>query len=531
MKWSQTLGSNQVDDRIVKLKRAFATPACTKVCTPDLERWTYAFRRNLLTKACSAVRHAYLPSLSNMFPLLRLALRLLRDIDFVAVPNDKGPGYAFVTATAFRSMEANIAEKSCYVRVRPCDIPERQNKEAAAAAARRVETHIGLSGAARTLNRSLARGTFLAKLGLQVKTHKAPGDVGVRNLHCCSDFPLEGLARWLTETFVAAVPSQHLLRDSIQARDHIHGMQVTVDAKLATLDIKDFFMSGDAHQLLADCTDAFVGAIRTLVSEVLCLLLDSQYVVLQSDPACMYKVVEGSGMGLLFSGSVATLSFYRRGEVKLVNPSSMTRHCVSCYRRYHDDIICVYQDSCLFMDFVRQMRYLADYFKVICTEVSQHQIRYLDLKITKVKTHLEVIPALEKPIIPLAPESGHAKFVHWAWPHAVASRFKRLAGPRANSCAILNYYSSNNAAPWTQRVLESALTSSPSPRPKGVVDPGHTVWLKVTSHPLWNAMLPSWISQMQPPASVDSRVRIAWRNHHKSLAHIIRVHNKNLLGR
>jgi hypothetical protein len=299
-------------------------------------------------------------------------------------------------------------------------------------------------------------------------------------------------------------------------------------------------MSGSTDDLLADCTSAFTGALRILVSEVLFLLLDSQYIVLKSDSTSAFKVVEGSGMGLMFSGAVASLSFYRRVEVHMINPSGLTEHRVTSYSRYHDDIICVYHCAQSFVRFVHQMRTRAGYFKIKCTKVSSDRIPYLDLNISKSNCILHVEPLLEKPIIPLAPQSGHAPWVHAAWPTAVASRYLRLACGHVSTnpltqnfdiSAIKAYYERNNVSPLTLRVLNNRKpVRKPSLNPSEDMTGSRPVWLKAVSHPVWNKTMPSWVSHMQPHASVKANVRIAWCNSNKSLAHEIRAHNTRKLG-
>ena len=520
----------------VRYKRPFPTPPCRRMCSPDIEGWARKFRGQMIAKAKSVVKHAYVPMSSNIFPLLKIALRQLRHMAYIALPNDKGPGFALVTVSDFNAIEEQVMSRTSYLPVRPCDVPTRQNLCAAASAASRVESYMDWPGAAKTLNRSLYRGSFLASIGLQVKTHKPPGSVGIRNLHRSPLYPLEGLARWLTSVLQDAIPTAHFLRDSIQAKQRLHGLQVPTGSKIALCDLKDFFMSGDCMSLLADCTSALSGALKVLASEVLCLLLDSQYVTIQSNPECIFKVIEGSGMGLLFSGAVSNLAFYQRVEKHLTTSSALVSHGVLSYQRYHDDIVCVYRCAQLFIRFFQQMRHRAGYFKVLCTEVSSKQVRYLDLNIAIVRNRVEISPALYKPIIPLAPESGHSKYVHVAWPKAVSNRLHSLASLNDPNIAgaILDYYKSNNAAPQTLQVFIETMSQRPSSCPPSrpcLSSPEvRTLWLKVTAHPLWTSSFQSCIRRLQPPADANVKVRIAWRNSNNSLAHKIRLNNKRLLG-
>ena len=138
-------------------------------------------------------------------------------------------------------------------------------------------------------------------------------------------------------------------------------------------------------------------------------------------------------------------------------------------------------------------------------------------------------------MLPLAPESGHTTAVHRAWPVAVARRNINLSGGKVHNNAIVEYYRNNNAAPVTLRVLERTLLSPPAPCSSSDRSSTQTVWMKATAHPLMTSSLPSFVSNLQPPADENLRIRIAWRNSHSSLAQLIcksnRHHLKDGLGR
>lgn len=121
-------------------------------------------------------------------------------------------------------------------------------------------------------------------------------------------------------------------------------------------------------------------------------------------------------------------------------------------------------------------------------------------------------------MIPLAPESGHTTAVNRAWPRAVALRYLVLSGGKSNNSAIAEYYRNNNAAPWTLRVLDRTLLSPPVSRVPRDSDSTQTLWMKATAHPLSMSTLPSFVSNLQSPASEKFEIRIAWRNSNSSLA-------------
>ena len=112
-------------------------------------------------------------------------------------------------------------------------------------------------------------------------------------------------------------------------RGQIAGCRVG-SAKLATLDVKDFFLSGSLPDLISDCMFFYNGPHAALLREALFFLLDSQYVVPlgthigeDESPAVVHQCIEGSGMGLMHSGIIAILSFRKRVEIPLLENSQI----------------------------------------------------------------------------------------------------------------------------------------------------------------------------------------------------------------
>ena len=162
-------------------------------------------------------------------------------------------------------------------------------------------------------------------------------------------------------------------------------------------------------------------------------------------------------MGLLFSGAVASLSFYHRVEKKFIDTDILSSSGVIAYQRYHDDIVCAYENSAKFFGFVHQVKLHSAHFKVVCSQSSASKVDYLDLSVCISQSRIHTSPALKKIVIPLAPESGHTSAVHTAWPRAVALRYLILSGGKSNKSATAEYYRNNNSAPGTLRVLDRTL--------------------------------------------------------------------------
>ena len=469
---------------------------------------------------------------SNLLGLERLALRLFRSLPFVLLPNDKGPGFSFMDVATFAAVEQSVSSNASYIGIHRCDIPVESTMRACAAAARRVEAYLGLDGAAAQINRSLTRGTLFARLGLTVKSHKEPGSMTCRNLHKMPSYQLEGLAKWVGAQLASKLNVPHIMTDSFAVKRSLHGMQVPAGAVLATLDLKDFFMSGPIFDLIADCVSFFDGPLGILIGEVLCLLLDNQYIVL-SDGVQFFKCVAGSGMGLPHSGMVANLSFLKRVEVALVTPECLTRHSILRYVRYFDDILCVYHDRSMFAQFVQDMKVRATHFTITCSAVSSIAVQYLDLEVAARNCLLTVFPTVGKPTIPLACSSGHVPHVHNSWPAAVASRFFTLADHSNHSAKqLLTYYEKYNADPG---VICTISKYASSPHALHVANRAQldestpTSWLRLGSHPLWWPSMPRMLNSVPQPVGFECHIRIAWKNMYPNLAQKVELHNRRAL--
>ena len=172
------------------------------------------------------------------------------------------------------------------------------------------------------------KGSFFFRLGLQVKTHKPQQEITCRNLHRLGSNAMRGLSKWLADMLTKHARLPHCLIDSFVAAREWNGTHCPEGSLLATLDIKDSFLSGDACGVLAECMTLYEGAVPQLVREALFLLLDHRFVITQfhakellkvdfenhldqlgcQDPV-FYKCVKGSGTGLPHSGRVAKFEF------------------------------------------------------------------------------------------------------------------------------------------------------------------------------------------------------------------------------
>ena len=101
---------------------------------------------------------------------------------------------------------------------------------------------------------------------------------------------MRGLSKWVAEMLTKHARLPHCLIDSFVAAWEWKGTHCRERSLLANLDIKDFFLSGDACDLLADCMALYEGPLPQLVCEALFLLLNHEFVITQSHAKELLKV-------------------------------------------------------------------------------------------------------------------------------------------------------------------------------------------------------------------------------------------------
>ena len=121
------------------------------------------------------------------------------------------------------------------------------------------------------LRKSLADSTAIATLQLTVKTLKAPGEMTTRPIHAASRYAFAGLARWVSKQFRARLQElPHILMSTADFHKAINGMNAKADDFWIKLDIRDFFMSGKTHELVADAVAGMEsGQYKSLVEDSL----------------------------------------------------------------------------------------------------------------------------------------------------------------------------------------------------------------------------------------------------------------------
>ena len=112
------------------------------------------------------------------------------------------------------------------------------------------------------------------------------------------------------------------------------------------VDIKDFFMSGDADSLVVDaCSINPSEAKRRVAERVAFFLLRHQLIRSDLLPGRLWRVIKGSGRGLKHSSALCDAALFAKCERPFIlNPVAASALGVRFYRRFKDDMFAIVGD-------------------------------------------------------------------------------------------------------------------------------------------------------------------------------------------
>ncbi|CAE7846274.1 unnamed protein product, partial [Symbiodinium necroappetens] len=192
---------------------------------------------------------------SNMNSIVRLGLSMLKSGEYGAVPTDKDGGYAMVHKTSFvaaliQSMDQNTYDPDVMLH----DLSAQDYVENYASLVQWIAEDARDPTLGHALLRDVRMGNrrFISRVIANVKTHKQPGNMGLRIIHSSPGLCISPAMRWISEhirQFFSDKP--HLLRDTDDLLFKLQSVVVSESAKLVRFDIRDYFMSG-SHAQIAD---------------------------------------------------------------------------------------------------------------------------------------------------------------------------------------------------------------------------------------------------------------------------------------
>ena len=195
-------------------------------------------------------------------------------------------------------------------------------------------------------------------------------------------------------------------------------------------------MSGRHPELIeAGIANLSEGRRRDCLRRVLKFLLDNQYVKSGALPERLWKVEEGSGMGLVHSGDLCDAALGSLAESWSTDPVVLREHGVRLYVRFRDDIFFIGSDRRLSVSYLQELRRRAKFFHIIADCPSNCEVQFLEVKVWKSVTTYHTVPC-PKPTslgIPLDVTSAHPPRVHLSWLVGTISRVQGLSTHREHA--------------------------------------------------------------------------------------------------
>ena len=198
------------------------------------------------------------------------------------MPLDKQPGYAILDSDQFFMAESLALTPSLYEPI--CD--SSINIQSALAEYRAIAKRVGAlspegpdNKLVRAINSTTSDGFFVSPLGISIKSHKPQGSVSVRCIHKGISPCWNGLSRWVVHVLSPLIASMSwLIPDSQTAVSRLKACVVNPTDKLATVDLKDFFLSGSASEVAVGVGAMVDVSLRVVFIQAVYFLLDNQYV-------------------------------------------------------------------------------------------------------------------------------------------------------------------------------------------------------------------------------------------------------------
>ena len=384
-----------------------------------------------------------------MSGVIKLGMEILEHSAYVAIPTDKDGGFALVRRLAYADALRNTLRSSWYREVALYDHAADLIDETAdmvIEAARRVAWIMVDDDEERSsFHRSLCSGFRFGTAGLVsrlqglVKSHKPPGSVVMRPVHASTGHPAIGMMR-----FIAAQLRDHVINDLpfiLRDTDHLLELlstkKIGASSVLLPFDVKDFFMSGRAHELCADATGSVKdGRTKRALETAISTVLATQLITVPDGGTSVYSVAVGTGMGLPCSGEISDSAFYNRIEKETVgDPRFLERFKIDLYVRFKDDGLFVLPPGSV-LEIKKAFTSRAKYFTIEWGDPGE-KVPMLDVLLYKGwrwrHTGLLDYRLYTKPTsiwLPLSPSSMHRETVHFGWPRAAVCRIRKRCHSR-----------------------------------------------------------------------------------------------------
>jgi len=432
-------------------------PKCVWTCEEKIHHRLEALISGVKEKVFAACRYARSRHSRHIFqtpPIsgaVRLGLNLLRKGPWAAIPTDKDGGFALMPKAELENEEKKMLSTSAY-RAEP------NHSEKAEEIIQEYMDAAKVIGVRRPdLGRALL--SDLRRQGIEkvfsivkctIKTHKEDGEVVPRVLHTSCSHPMKPGTRYVASILkpvLAGLP--HVLRDSTDLLRSLACVVVPDEARLVKFDIKDFFMSGEHDELLDTCCNEVSQDEEDDFRSVLKSILGSQYVSVRGCNDTVWKVVRGSGMGVVCSGEVSDVCFYALAEKHFcLDPHVRKKFDIMYYGRFKDDGLLIIggnvESRVKFFNFFKTR---AKFFDVKVESISRCSCTMLDVRLYKGERwrqsgilDSELYEKQTSQWVPLSDTSQHPDSVHKSWPKMMLRRCVHRCSSKSKAKAAQNRF-------------------------------------------------------------------------------------------
>ena len=407
---------------------------------PELNDFCARMSQRFRDGAASAISRQYGRSRrhGNVLPIHKAAYEWLKASEYCAVPCDKETGYCLVKLRDFDEMQCSIFAKDWYEAADPRSVSAEYwsrsmvpcyTKISKAVAA--VDDRISVSRLLSSLQ--FGRSRFPSQLMHTCKTHKKDHCVTFRPVHGSSSHPFSALMAWVNLILDSAIAKfRHVLRSADDLLMQIRDLRAVPDMIWLHYDLSDFFMSGKTDFLVHHASLIVPSRFREIFRTALKFILDHQFVTCRRDPAKLYRVVQGTGMGLKCSSSVADAAFLHSIELCSIGLSlrrTQERAGIVFYRRFRDNLLFAWHPEFVkIKQIVSRLEQAFPYTGAI-EEASPGGVDFLDMTLYHdvASGRVHYSPLLKPTALAsvLSLHSAHPLSVHGAWLKAYLFRIRR----------------------------------------------------------------------------------------------------------
>ena len=143
------------------------------------------------------------------------------------------------------------------------------------------------------------------------------------------------------------------------------------------------------------------------------------FVASKRHPESLWRVQEGSGMGMKNSGELSDAAFAFLVERWCLKPDTLSAFAIDLYGRFKDDIIIVARNQNLTEHFVWGMKHRSKYYKIKIEEISDISVKYLEVRVWEDGSRFVRGPEFKPTSLwqPLGTDGAHAPH-YTSWPAA-----------------------------------------------------------------------------------------------------------------